>query len=81
MSVTLACLQPASALTLANSPLIPPAPVCCARVPAACKRRDTGKMYAMKVMSKNRIKTKNAVDLCWNERVLLAKIKSPFVVR
>jgi hypothetical protein len=37
-------------------------------------------MYAMKVMSKNRIKMKNAVDLCWNERVLLAKIKSPFVV-
>ena len=54
-------------------------PVSCHRT--GCKKRDTGKMYAMKVMSKNRIKMKNAVDLCWNERVLLAKIKSPFVVR
>jgi hypothetical protein len=35
----------------------------------------------MKVMNKRRIKMKSAIDLCWNERVLLAKIKSPFVVR
>jgi len=34
----------------------------------------------MKKMSKIRIKQKSAVDLCWNERVVLGRVDSPFVV-
>lgn len=45
-----------------------------------CRKRNTGKLYAMKVMNKKRIKQKNASDLCWNERVVLSRVNSPFVV-
>lgn len=45
-----------------------------------CKKNNTGHLYAMKVMNKRRIKGKNAQDLCWNERIVLGKVDSPFVI-
>ena len=45
-----------------------------------CKRKDTGKLYAMKMMNKKRVKVNKAEDLCWNERRVLAKINSRFVL-
>lgn len=45
-----------------------------------CKKNNTGHLYAMKVMNKRRIKSKNAQDLCWNERIVLGKVDSPFVI-
>ena len=46
----------------------------------ACKRSASGKLYAMKAMNKQRIKTKKAENFCLNERNILAAIDSPFVV-
>ena len=31
-------------------------------------------------MDKRRIEAKNATELCWNERVVLSRVDSPFVV-
>lgn len=45
-----------------------------------CKRATSGKLYAMKVMSRARIKSQHSEDLCWNERRLLEQVSSPFVV-
>jgi len=45
-----------------------------------CKRCCTGKLYAMKVLNKKRIKMKNAEELCINERNILARVESRFVV-
>ena len=45
-----------------------------------CKRCQTGKLYAMKVMNKRRVKLKKAEALCLNERNILTIIDSPFVV-
>jgi beta-adrenergic-receptor kinase len=47
---------------------------------SACKRAYSGKLYAIKVMSKNRVKFKKAEKLCLNERVILATVDSPFIV-
>jgi len=46
----------------------------------ACKRNTTGKLYAMKQMSKKRIKLKRSVDLVKIERDVLTQLHSPFVV-
>ena len=46
----------------------------------AGKRRDTGKMYAFKEMSKGHIKAKKAERCCWDERKYLELVDSPFVV-
>ena len=46
----------------------------------ACKRCTTGKLYAMKTLSKKRIKMKKAEALCMNERNILAIVQSPYVV-
>jgi len=46
----------------------------------ACKRGVSGKLYAMKVMDKKRIKLKKSELLTVNERVSLAAVESPFVV-
>lgn len=40
----------------------------------------TGKLYAMKVLDKKRIKKSRAEDLCWAERKALGKVRSPFVL-
>lgn len=47
---------------------------------SACKKGTSGKLYAMKVMNKKRIKLKKAEQLTLNERQCLADINSPFVV-
>ncbi|KAA0177435.1 hypothetical protein FNF27_01213 [Cafeteria roenbergensis] len=47
---------------------------------SACKKVDTGRLYAMKVMDKRRIQSKRAESLVLNERAILAKTHSPFVV-
>ena len=45
-----------------------------------CKRCYSGKLFAMKVMNKKRVKLKKAEALCLNERNILAVVDSPFVV-
>jgi beta-adrenergic-receptor kinase len=45
-----------------------------------CKKATTGKLYAMKVMNKKRVKVKKSDALCRNERTTLELIDSPFVV-
>jgi len=46
----------------------------------ACKKGTSGKLYAMKVMNKRRIKMKKSEQLALNERAALAAVESPFVV-
>ena len=46
----------------------------------ACKKGTSGKLYAMKVMNKKRIKIKKAEQLTLNEQKCLADINSAFVV-
>ena len=46
----------------------------------ACKRSTTGKLYAMKMLNKKRIKLKKAEALCLQERNILAIIHSPYIV-
>jgi hypothetical protein len=46
-----------------------------------CKRKDSGKMFAMKTMSKARVKSKRAQALCLNERRVLKTVRgSEFLV-
>jgi len=45
-----------------------------------CKKCTSGKLYAMKVMNKKRVKMKRSEQLTLNERVALAAVDSPFVV-
>jgi len=45
-----------------------------------CKKCTSGKLYAMKVMNKKRVKIKRSEQLTLNERVALAAVESPFVV-
>ena len=47
---------------------------------SACKKGTSGKLYAMKVMSIRRIKSKNSEKLALNERKALAAVESNFVV-
>lgn len=47
----------------------------------ACKKGTSGKLFAMKVMNKKRIKIKKSEQLTLNERTALAAVDSPFVVR
>lgn len=47
---------------------------------AACKKGTSGKLYAMKVMNKRRIKVKKSEQLALNEQNALAAVESPFVV-
>jgi beta-adrenergic-receptor kinase len=46
----------------------------------ACKKGTSGKLYAMKVMNKRRIKMKKSEQLALNERYALAAVESNFVV-
>ena len=45
-----------------------------------CMRQTTGKVHAMKAMSKRMIKLKRAEGLCLNERKIMEMLESPFVV-
>mmetsp|Transcript_2573 Transcript_2573/g.4849 ORF Transcript_2573/g.4849 Transcript_2573/m.4849 type:complete len:587 (-) Transcript_2573:39-1799(-) len=45
-----------------------------------CKKCTSGKLYAMKVMNKKRVKIKRSEQLTLNERIALAAVDSAFVV-
>jgi beta-adrenergic-receptor kinase len=45
-----------------------------------CKKCDSGHLYAIKQLDRRRIKKKKAADLCLNERNILEKVNSPFIV-
>ena len=45
-----------------------------------CMRKSTRQLYAIKTMDRRRVKLKRANDLCWNERVILGRLNSPFIV-
>lgn len=45
-----------------------------------CRKDNTGKMFALKLLDKKRIKVKKGEHLALNERNMLAKVNSPFVV-
>lgn len=45
-----------------------------------CKKSTTGKLYAMKMMNKKRIKMRKSEALCINERNILAMVDSKFIV-
>uniref|UniRef100_A0A1I8ERQ8 G protein-coupled receptor kinase n=1 Tax=Wuchereria bancrofti TaxID=6293 RepID=A0A1I8ERQ8_WUCBA len=46
----------------------------------ACQVRASGKMYALKKLEKKRVKKRHAETLSLNEKQILQKINSPFVV-
>jgi beta-adrenergic-receptor kinase len=46
----------------------------------ACKRCTTGKLYAMKMLNKKRVKMKKAEALCLQERNIMALVASSYVV-
>lgn len=46
----------------------------------ACKKATTGKLYALKQMSKRRVKLKHCEELIVAERDILAAVHSPYVV-
>lgn len=45
-----------------------------------CRKRDTGKMFAMKKLDKRRLKMKNSEYSAVHERNVLGEMNSPFVV-
>jgi len=45
-----------------------------------CRKADTGTMYAMKCLYKKRIKLKKGETLALNERCMLQRVDSPFIV-
>ncbi|KAI6657384.1 Beta-adrenergic receptor kinase 2 [Oopsacas minuta] len=45
-----------------------------------CRKIDSGRVYAMKVSYKKRIKLKNGEGLAINERNILCKLNNPFIV-
>lgn len=47
----------------------------------ACQTRATGKMYALKKLEKKRVKKRKGETMTLNEKQILHKINSPFVVR
>lgn len=47
----------------------------------ACQARASGKMYACKKLEKKRIKKEKAEALALNEKQILEKVNSRFVVR
>lgn len=46
----------------------------------ACQVRASGKMYALKKLEKKRVKKRHAETLSLNEKQILQRINSPFVV-
>ena len=45
------------------------------------RKRDTGKLYAMKTLSKAKIKRDNKVENILNERAILEKVSHPFIIQ
>ena len=46
----------------------------------ACQSRCTGKMYAMKKLEKKRVKRRKGEAMALNEKQILQKVNSRFVV-
>ena len=46
----------------------------------ACQSKPTGKMYALKKLEKKRVKKRKGDKLALNEKVILEKVDSRFVV-
>lgn len=46
----------------------------------ACRKRNTGALYARKMMNKRRVLQGHAHRNVWNERNLLARVDSPFIL-
>ena len=46
----------------------------------ACQSKPTGKMYALKKLEKKRVKKRKGEKLALNEKVILEKVDSRFVV-
>jgi len=44
------------------------------------RKKDTGKIYAMKTLSKQKIKRDNKVENILNERAILETVTHPFIV-
>jgi serum/glucocorticoid-regulated kinase 2 len=45
------------------------------------RKKDTGKIYAMKTLSKAKIKRDNKVENILNERAILEKVSHPFIIQ
>ena len=45
------------------------------------RRRDTGKVYALKTLSKDKIRRDNKVENIMNERAIMEGVNHPFIVR
>lgn len=45
------------------------------------KKNGYGNHYAMKIIKKKYIRMKNQVEHTWNERKILEKINSPFIIK
>ena len=45
------------------------------------RKKDTGKIYAMKTLSKQKIKRDNKVENILNEREILERVTHPFIVQ
>lgn len=44
------------------------------------RKKDTGKIYAMKTLSKAKIKRDNKVENILNERAILEQVSHPFII-
>jgi serine/threonine protein kinase len=45
------------------------------------RKKDTGKIYAMKTLSKGKIKKDNKVENILNERAILERVQHPFIIK
>jgi serine/threonine protein kinase len=45
------------------------------------RKKDTGKIYAMKTLSKHKIKKDNKVENILNERAILENVNHPFIIQ
>jgi serum/glucocorticoid-regulated kinase 2 len=45
------------------------------------RKKDSGKIYAMKTISKGKIKKDNKVENILNERAILSRVQHPFIIK
>jgi len=45
------------------------------------RKKDTGKIYAMKTLSKHKIRKDNKVENILNEREILERVTHPFIIQ
>ena len=46
-----------------------------------CRKKDTGRLYAMKIMKKNKIISEKKIKPILSERSVLEKIDHPFIIK